>query len=109
MKSLLSIAIAGERCDPDTVNWILKNTPDHVDFMDNWWQTEVGYPICSSHMHHYNFPVKPGSTCVPNMGYDVRIFSESNEEVKRGESGKIVIKLPMPPAFMSGLWGGGSK
>lgn len=76
LSNLQSIAIAGERCDPDTVNWILKNTPDHVDFMDNWWQTEVGYPICSSHIHHYNFPIKPGSTSVPNFGYDVRIFNE---------------------------------
>ena len=78
MSNLKSIAIAGERCDPDTVNWITSNIPKGVEFMDNWWQTEVGYPICSSHIHHYTFPIKPGSTNVPNLGYDVRIFNESN-------------------------------
>lgn len=38
-------------------------------------------------------------------GYDVKIFDESNQEVEPGTLGKVVIKMPLPPAFMLGLWG----
>jgi len=38
-------------------------------------------------------------------GYDLKVFNEQNEECKDGELGKVVIKLPMPPAFMLSLWG----
>jgi len=41
----------------------------------------------------------------PVPGYDVRIFNEGNEEVAPGELGKVVIKMPLPPSFMLGLWG----
>ena len=51
------------------------------------------------------FPTLPGSVTKPIPGYDLRIFNENNEECKDGELGKVVIKLPMPPAFMLSLWG----
>ena len=41
----------------------------------------------------------------PVPGYDVRIMNEQNEEVKSGELGKVVIKMPLPPSFMLTLWG----
>lgn len=41
----------------------------------------------------------------PVPGYDVRIFNEGNEEVPPNELGKVVIKMPLPPSFMLGLWG----
>jgi len=51
------------------------------------------------------YPTLPGSVTKPVPGYDVRIFSEANEEVEANELGKVVIKLPLPPAFMLTLWG----
>lgn len=75
MKKLKSIAMAGERCDTDTVKWIQKNLPSHIEFQDNWWQTEVGFPICTSHIKNYRFPIVPGSTNMPNFGYDVKILN----------------------------------
>ena len=41
----------------------------------------------------------------PVPGYKVRIFDESNNELPPNTLGKVVIKLPMPPAFMLTLWG----
>lgn len=41
----------------------------------------------------------------PVPGYNLKVFNEHNEEVPRGTLGKVVIKLPMPPAFMTSLWG----
>ena len=47
----------------------------------------------------------PGSVTKPVPGYEVKIFSELNDEVPAGTLGKVVIKLPLPPAFMLTLWG----
>jgi len=52
------------------------------------------------------FPTLPGSVTKPMPGYDIKIFTEENEEVTVLSSlGKVVIKLPMPPSFMLTLWG----
>lgn len=50
----------------------------------------------------------PGSVTKPVPGYEVKIFNESNEEVPADVLGKVVIKLPLPPAFMLTLWGNDS-
>lgn len=50
----------------------------------------------------------PGSVTKPVPGYEVKIFNEANEEVQHGTLGKVVIKLPLPPAFMLTLWGNDS-
>ena len=100
--------MVGERCDPDTMKWSHKHLP-HVLLNDTWWQTETGWPICSNLINIDEFgplyPTLPGSVTKPIPGYDVKIFNEENEEVKNGELGKVVIKLPMPPSFMLTLWG----
>jgi len=51
------------------------------------------------------FPTLPGSVTRPVPGYDVKIFDEGNVEVAPDTLGKVVIKLPLPPAFMLTLWG----
>ncbi len=50
------------------------------------------------------FPTLPGSVTRPVPGYDVQIFDESNNAVEADVLGKVVIKLPLPPAFMLTLW-----
>lgn len=50
------------------------------------------------------FPTLPGSVTKPVPGYEVKIFDEGNKEVTPGALGKVVIKLPLPPAFMQTLW-----
>jgi propionyl-CoA synthetase len=51
------------------------------------------------------FPTLPGSVTRPVPGYEVKIFDEQNQEVAPDTLGKVVIKLPLPPAFMLTLWG----
>ena len=103
-----SFALVGERCDPDTIKWIYRHLP-HVIINDTWWQTETGWPITGNLLNLKEFgkvfPTLPGSVTRPVPGYDVRIFSETNEECKPGELGKVVIKMPLPPSFMLTLWG----
>lgn len=108
VSSIDGFLLVGERCDPDTIHWIHRHLP-HVKINDTWWQTETGWPITGNLLNIKEFgkifPTLPGSVTKPVPGYDVRIMNEQNEEVKAGELGKVVIKMPLPPSFMLTLWG----
>ncbi|MBV8538650.1 MAG: propionyl-CoA synthetase [Alphaproteobacteria bacterium] len=102
-----TLFLAGERCDPDTLNWaagMLK-----VPVIDHWWQTETGWPIVSNCMgldgdQGGPFPVKPGSPTKAVPGWDVRALAADGREVKRGETGALCCKLPLPPGTFPTLW-----
>jgi propionyl-CoA synthetase len=49
-------------------------------------------------------PVKSGSATKAVCGYDIRIFSENGVELNANEEGLVVIKLPLPPGNMLGIW-----
>jgi propionyl-CoA synthetase len=108
--SVRTFCLVGERCDPDTIHWIYRHFPK-VLINDTWWQTETGWPISANILNLKDFksvfPTLPGSVTRPVPGYDVQIFNEeTNEPVENpGDLGKVVIKLPLPPAFMLTLWG----
>jgi propionyl-CoA synthetase len=102
MSKFRILFLAGERADPDTIQWaenILK-----VPVIDHWWQTESGWPMVSNMMGLGPLPVKYGSPTVPVPGYDVRVVDEQNKEVAPGTMGSIVVKLPLPPGCLPTLW-----
>jgi propionyl-CoA synthetase len=94
--------LAGERADPDTVKWSEKVVK--VPVIDHWWQTETSWSICANFMGIEHMPVKYGSPSVPSPGYDVRIFSDEGDELGPNELGNIVVKEPLPPGGMLGIW-----
>jgi propionyl-CoA synthetase len=49
--------------------------------------------------------VKAGSPTVPVPGYDIRVLDDQGRELPRGETGNIVVKLPLPPGNLPTLWG----
>src|SRR5256886_12962794 len=49
-------------------------------------------------------PVKPGSCAKAVAGYDVRVLGEDGHELPAGETGNIVIRLPLPPGCLPTLW-----
>jgi propionyl-CoA synthetase len=73
--------------------------------VDNWWQTETGWPIASNLRGLEPMPVKPGSPSVPVPGYDVQVLDSTGRQVPPGEEGAICIKLPLPPGTLPTLWG----
>ncbi|MDJ0653498.1 MAG: propionyl-CoA synthetase [Xanthomonadales bacterium] len=97
-----ALFLAGERVDPDTIDWAEGNLK--VPVIDNWWQTETGWPICSNPLGVELLPVKKGSPTLPMPGYDVRILGEAQDEKAAGEFGTIVVKLPLPPGCLPTLW-----
>ena len=105
--SLKTLFLAGERLDPDTYHWATEQLG--VPVIDNWWQTETGYPIASNMRGMEPMPIKPGSPTVPIPGYDVQILDPTAAQAPRNEEGAIAIKLPMPPGTLSGIWGDESR
>lgn len=97
-----TLFLAGERCDPATLQWAEEKLK--VPVIDHWWQTETGWPICANLLGLEQLPIKPGSATVPVPGYDVRILDVYEEEADAGEIGSIVIKLPLPPGCLPTLW-----
>jgi propionyl-CoA synthetase len=100
--SLQTLFLAGERLDPDTYDWASQTLG--IPVVDNWWQTETGWPICANLRGLEPMPTKPGSPSVPVPGYDVQVLDEFGEPVGPGTEGAICIRLPMPPGCFPTLW-----
>jgi propionyl-CoA synthetase len=103
ISSLRTLFLAGERCDPDTLHWAEKQL--QVPVIDHWWQTESGWAMAANPMGIEVLPVKPGSPTVAVPGYDIRVLDDEGRELPRGETGNIVVKLPLPPGTLPTLWG----
>ena len=100
---LKTLFLAGERCDPDTLQWAENKL--EVPVIDHWWQTESGWAMAANPMGIERLPVKPGSPTVAVPGYDIRVLDDNGAETAPGESGNIVVKLPLPPGTLPTLWG----
>ena len=102
ISSLKYLFLAGERCDPDTLEWAQKTL--RVPVIDHWWQTETGWPIASNCAGLGLLPVKPGSSAKPVPGWDVRVLDEDGNETPDGDTGNVVVKLPLPPGSLPTLF-----
>ncbi|MFN3133826.1 propionyl-CoA synthetase [Roseibium sp.] len=97
-----SLFLAGERADPETVNWAIDQL--QVPVIDHWWQTETGWCIVGNPLGLGALPVKPGSPTVPMPGYDVQILDDAGHPLEANTLGNIVVKLPLPPGALPTLW-----
>ena len=97
-----TLFLAGERADPDTVQWAEEKLRKPV--IDHWWQTETGWAIAGNPVGLGALPVKHGSPTVAMPGYDVRIVDEATKELPPNTMGSIVVKLPLPPSCSPTLW-----
>ncbi len=102
VSSLRTLFLAGERLDPDTYAWATEKLG--VPVVDNWWQTETGWPICASPRGLEVLPLKAGSPSVPVPGFDVRVLDPAGLPVAAGVEGAICLRLPMPPGTLPTLW-----
>ena len=100
--ALQALYLAGERADPDTVEWAKRVMG--VPVYDHWWQTETGYTIAGNPAGIEKLPIKIGSSTVAMPGYDIHILDENGHQKPIGELGSIAIKLPLPPGTLPTLW-----
>ncbi len=104
LSSLKALYLAGEPLDETTSNWIA--TELGVPVIDNYWQTETGWPILSVAHGVEATPTRLGSPGVTMYGYNVQILNESSgQECGPNEKGVVVIKGPLPPGCMQTIYG----
>lgn len=99
---LRALYLAGERADPDTIEWAKKTMG--VPVYDHWWQTETGWTIAGNPVGIEAMPVKTGSATVAMPGYDVHILNENGTPQSANTLGSIALKLPLPPGTLSTIW-----
>jgi len=102
LKNLQALFLAGERADPDTVQWAQRHLG--IPVIDHWWQTETGWCIAGNPLGVELLDVKVGSPTVPMPGYDVQVLDEGGHPLPKGQLGAIAITLPLPPGTLPTLW-----
>jgi propionyl-CoA synthetase len=102
LSCLQALYLAGERADPDTINWA--HDLLGVPVIDHWWQTETGWTIAGNPMGIEPLEIKLGSPAVAMPGYDVQILDETGQQMPVNTLGAIAIKLPLPPGTLPTLW-----
>ena len=104
LSSLRALFLAGEPLDEPTSKWIADAIGRPI--IDNYWQTETGWPIMTVAHGIEKTPTRIGSPGMPMYGYDVRLLDErTGAEVGANEKGVVAIVPPLPPGCMQTVWG----
>ncbi|NMG15288.1 propionate--CoA ligase [Aromatoleum bremense] len=103
LSSLKHLFLAGEPLDETTHKWIMDELG--IPVIDNYWQTETGWPMLSAVRGIEETPIKYGSPSFPVYGYDLRIFREDGSECGPDEKGIVGVVPPLPPGCLSTVWG----
>jgi propionyl-CoA synthetase len=102
-KSLERLYLAGEPLDEPTWDWI--GSALQIPVLDNYWQTETGWPVLALLPGVEPPRIRPGSPGIALFGYDARIVDpKTGEALPRGEKGVLAIGLPLPPGCMPTVW-----
>lgn len=94
--------LAGERSDTATVEWLTEKINRPV--IDHWWQTESGWPMASIMTKIDDAVIKYGSVAKPVCGFNIQIVDEEGNEQTNNKEGFVVVKLPLPPGTLMGVW-----
>jgi propionyl-CoA synthetase len=105
LSTLRLLFLAGEPLDEPTARWISQGLGKPI--IDNYWQTETGWPILALSRGVEPLPSKFGSPGLPVYGYNVKLFDEATgaEVAGAGEKGVVAIEGPLPPGCMTTVWG----
>jgi len=105
LSSLRLLFLAGEPLDEPTARWISEGLRKPI--VDNYWQTETGWPILAISRGVEPLPSKFGSPGLPVYGYDVKLFNEATGAEISGanDKGVVAIEGPLPPGCMTTVWG----
>lgn len=104
LSSLKALFLAGEPLDEPTAAWIGEGLGRPI--IDNYWQTETGWPILSVAHGLEPTPTRLGSPGMPMVGYNVQLLHEqSGEPIGDNEKGVLAIVPPLPPGCMQTIWG----
>ncbi|WP_146642162.1 AMP-binding protein, partial [Salmonella enterica] len=104
LSSLEALYLAGEPLDEPTASWVTETLG--VPVIDNYWQTESGWPIMALARALDDRPSRLGSPGVPMYGYNVQLLNEvTGDPCGINEKGMLVIEGPLPPGCIQTIWG----
>jgi propionyl-CoA synthetase len=103
LSSLKHVFMAGEPLDQPTHEWFQNELQKPV--IDNYWQTETGWPMLAALHGVEKTPIKFGSPSFPVYGYNLKIFREDGSECGANEKGIAAVIPPLPPGCLSTVWG----
>jgi propionyl-CoA synthetase len=103
ISSLKHLFMAGEPLDQPTHEWIMGELG--IPVIDNYWQTETGWPMLSSCPGVEKTKLKFGSPSFPVYGYNLKIFREDGSECGPNEKGIAAVIPPLPPGCLTTVWG----
>jgi propionyl-CoA synthetase len=104
LSSLRALFLAGEPLDEPTARWIAEGLG--VPIIDNYWQTESGWPILTIANGVEKAPSKYGSPGIPMYGYKVKLLDDQSgaELTEPNQKGVLAIEGPLPPGCMQTVW-----
>jgi propionyl-CoA synthetase len=104
LSSLRALFLAGEPLDEPTARWISDALGRPI--IDNYWQTESGWPILTIANGVEKKASRFGSPGIPMPGFDVKLVDENTgaELTEPNQKGVVVIEGPLPPGFMQTVW-----
>ena len=106
LSSLKHLFLAGEPLDEPTAKWIGDAIGKPI--VDNYWQTESGWPILSlARGIQADLKTKLGSPGLPMVGYNVKLLDDltGKELTEPNQKGVLAIEGPLPPGCMQTVWG----
>ena len=105
LSSLKALFLAGEPLDEPTATWIADAIKKPI--IDNYWQTETGWPIMAICNGVEEAPTKFGSPGKAVYGYDIKLIDETTgEEINEANrKGVIAVEGPLPPGCLQTIWG----
>ena len=105
LSSLRALFLAGEPLDEPTATWMAEAI--HKPIIDNYWQTETGWPIMAICNGVEKAPTKYGSPGKAVYGYDVKLINENTGEeiTEPDQKGVIAVEGPLPPGCLQTVWG----
>jgi propionyl-CoA synthetase len=103
VSSLKALYLAGEPLDESTSAWIADELG--VSIIDNYWQTETGWPVLSVARGVEKTSTRLGSPGVPMPGYKLKLLNEATGALcGDNEKGVLVIEGPLPPGCMQTVY-----
>lgn len=110
LRTLRTLFLAGERSEPQIVSAYASLLEElgapSASVNDNYWSTESGSPITALMINGTFAPLdsRPGSAGLPLPGMDLAIVDDEGKQVKQGDMGNLVLRKPLAPSALGGLW-----
>jgi propionyl-CoA synthetase len=100
--SCRAIFLAGERADPDTIDWLESHSA--LPVIDHWWQTELGWPALATCLGLGDTRRRRGSAGFPVPGWHFAVLDEAGQPLPAGVSGAVAVRAPLAPGAFRTLW-----